>query len=121
MAGHSRLSAVGNHVIASVAAENLDGGVGRERGEFAQPFHFSTASLATARGAVLIRRIGRNVPVARRHDGRPSRSFPNRWQSACHIRVYSTMSAQLKLVDGRGLPEAGAILLPPPAVCRSSG
>lgn len=65
-------------MIASIAAENLDGGVDRQRGEFAQLLHFSVASFATAPRVVLIRRIWRNIRVARRHDARPLSVFPNR-------------------------------------------
>src|ERR1700694_5075031 len=65
-------------MIASVAAEDPDGGVDRQRGQFAQLLHARVALLAIAQGFVLIRRIRRNICVVRRHAGRPVFNRPCR-------------------------------------------
>jgi hypothetical protein len=54
-------------MIANVTAEDLDGGVDRQRRELAELLHLGVALLATAE-AVLIGR--RNVRVVRCHGGR---------------------------------------------------
>jgi len=69
-AGCSASSAVRHHVIADVAAENPDGGANQQCGEFGELFHFGVASVAAAH-RVMIRRIWRNIRVARRHPRRP--------------------------------------------------
>ena len=65
------LSAVRDHVVTDIAAENPDRGADRQRREFSQLLHGGIAFFATAHGVVLIRRIGRNIRIARRHHGRP--------------------------------------------------
>ena len=65
-------------MIASVAAEDPDGGVDRQRGQFAQLLHARVALLAIAQGFVLIRRIRRNICVVRRHAARPVFNRPCR-------------------------------------------
>ena len=57
-------------MIADIAAENPDGGANRQRGEFGELFHVGIASFAAAQG-IVIRRIWRNIRVARRHPTTP--------------------------------------------------
>jgi hypothetical protein len=64
------LCSLGDNMVADVTAKNLDGGVDRQRRELAELLHVGVALLATAE-AILIRRVQRNIRVARRHDGSP--------------------------------------------------
>src|SRR5260370_41341398 len=56
-----------DHVIASVTAKDPDGGVDRQRRQFAELLHVRVALLAIARGLVLTCRIRRKLCVVRRH------------------------------------------------------
>ncbi|HEX9468740.1 MAG TPA: hypothetical protein VF957_04315 [Bradyrhizobium sp.] len=57
-------------MVATVAAENLDGGVDRQSRELAELLHVGVAFFTAARAFL----IGRIIRVVRRHNGRSSLS-----------------------------------------------
>jgi hypothetical protein len=81
----------------------------RHRRKFAQLPHVRAASFAAAHGIVLIRRIGRNICVARRHRVRPLSAVPSLRQDLLR-QGYSIFFLQLKRA---GLPRRRLILFRP--------
>ena len=106
-------------MIAGVAAENLDRGADRQRGEFGQLFHDRAAFFTAAHGVALIRRIGRNIRIARRHHVPPLCFFES-LRSGCHDD--STKVIRPNPAGERGGPVVRInLVLLHLIVCRSTG
>jgi hypothetical protein len=90
-------------VIATVATEDLDGGVDRQSWQFAQLLHHRIAFFANAHG-IWIRWIQRTVHVVRRHDHRPVLPIDDRQTAHAARSMHWSVSLAAALSKGRPAP-----------------